>query len=76
MLYHALHICLILSSFVIYIVFNRIHTGVGGGVGEAFDATQELNPYYSRSIASTVFLHCDFSSNLCGNNLVLSGFGS
>ena len=47
--------------------------GRGGG---AFDTTQELNPYYSRTIASTVFLLRDFSSNLPGSNLVLSSFGS
>ena len=54
---------------------NYSDWGEGGG-GWAFDAIQELNPYYSRTIASTVFLLCDFSSNLPGNNLVLSGFGS
>ena len=51
---------------------NPIQTGGGG----AFDATQELNPYYSRTIASTVFLLRDVYSNLSGNNLVLSDFGS
>ena len=51
---------------------NPIQTGRGG----AFDTTQELNPYYSRTIASTVFLLRDFSSNLPGSNLVLSSFGS
>ena len=52
---------------------NPIQTGGGGG---ASDATQELNPYYSRTIASTVSLLHDFSSNLPGNNLVLSRVGS
>ena len=49
---------------------NPIQTG--GGV-RTFDATQELNPYYSRTIASTVFLLRDFSLNVLGNHLVLSG---
>ena len=52
--------------------FNPIHTG-GGGV---FDPTQELDPYDLRTIASSVLLLRNFSSNLPGNNLVLSGFGS
>ena len=34
------------------------------------------NPYYSRTMASTVFVLRDFSSNLPRNNLVLSSFGS
>ena len=39
----------------------------GGGGGEgAFDTTQELNLYYSRTITSTVFLLRGFSSNLSG----------
>ena len=50
---------------------NPIQTG-GGGV---FDATQDLKPLLL-TIASTVFLLRDFSSNLPGNNLVLLGFGS
>ena len=56
-------------------MFNPIQNGREGG-GAAFDTTQDLNPYYSRTIASTVFLLRDFSSNLPGNNLVLLGFGS
>ena len=49
---------------------NPIQTG--GGV---FDATQDLKPLLL-TIASTVFLLRDFSSNLPGNNLVLLDFGS
>ena len=37
-----------------------------GGARGAFDTTQELNPYYSRTITSTAFLLRGFSSNLSG----------
>ena len=53
------------SIFSIYIAsklcFNPIQTE------GAFDATQELKPYYSWMIASTEFLLREFSSNLPGN---------
>ena len=72
-------ILLNLISKTIYCkIVNPIQTGGGGG-GEGgrggLDATQELNPYYSRTIVSTVFPLRDFSSNSSGNNLLLSCFG-
>ena len=68
--------CFIYTYFRVIQIFNPILTGVGVGGGEAFDASQELNPYYSQGITFTVLLLRGFSSNLPGNNLVLSDFGS
>ena len=54
-------------------MLNPIQTGGGGG---RLTTPQIKTLYHSRTITSTVFLLCDFSSNLRGNNLVLLSFGS
>ena len=48
----------------------------GGGGGGRLTPPKTIILYYTRTIASTVFLLREVSSNLPGNNLVLSGFGS
>ena len=53
---------------------NPIQTVAGGG-GRLTPPQTKIS-YYSRKIASTVFLLRDFSSHLPGNNLLLLDFGS
>ena len=55
-----------------YEPYSAIQTGGGGRL----TPPKTIILYYSRTIASTIFLLREVSSNLPGNNLVLSGFGS
>ena len=48
------------EHFVSLSSLDPIQTEGGGGGKGTFDATQELNPYYSRTIASIVFLLREF----------------